>query len=96
MKPQSWRGPVLAVGVALGIAGCQGDETTAPGGMTPQASRGAWGTPAGQQQPKAGLEINYMKFTIDHHAGAALLARASARRAPSHPLHSARQCGCGV
>lgn len=56
----------LAAFAALGLAACSSDAALAPGQL--DAKRGADGAPAEVQQPKAGLEINYMEFTIDHHA----------------------------
>ena len=70
MHASLWRRAFAALAPALVIAACSDQPTTAPD-TSPgelEASRGAQGAPAATQQPKAGLEINYMEFTIDHHA----------------------------
>jgi uncharacterized protein (DUF305 family) len=68
--------PAAGVMALLALAGCSGDQALEPTARPAvSASRGAHGATAGQQQPKSGMEVNYMEFTIDHHGMGIMMAQ---------------------
>lgn len=83
MHASLWRRAFAALAPALIIAACSDQSTTGPdaGPGKLEASRSAQGAPAGTRQPKAGLEINYMEFTIDHHAMGVQMAQLCIQKA---------------
>ena len=73
---------LLVVGtIATGIGACASDGLLGPSREPLGAQRGALGAPAGLNNPKAGLEINYMEFTIDHHAMGVMMAQMCVEKA---------------
>ena len=73
---------LLVVGaIATGIGACASDGLLGPSREPLGAQRGALAAPAGLNQPKAGLEINYMEFTIDHHAMGVMMAQMCVEKA---------------
>lgn len=73
----------LTACASLALAACSADQTLSPVAdvSSPAESRGSRGAQAGEQQSKAGLEINYMKFTIDHHAMGVMMAQLCVEKA---------------
>jgi uncharacterized protein (DUF305 family) len=86
MRRMRGRGAAAMVtAVALVLGACSSDSALEPGaGLS--ASRGAQGAPSGVDEPRAGMEINYMEFTIDHHAMGVMMAQMCLEKAVHEEL----------
>jgi uncharacterized protein (DUF305 family) len=81
-----WRSRVrpgaLIACAALAFAACSEERAMEPTTDTlVPTSPGDHGAPAGGQQRKAGMEINYMEFTIDHHGMGIMVAQLCVEKA---------------
>jgi uncharacterized protein (DUF305 family) len=74
----------LLLGVIVATGACAENAPTGPveaGPLSAARGGGAQGAPADAEQPRAGMEINYMEFTIDHHAMGIMMAQMCVEKA---------------